>query len=99
VGSGDHRSRRHIHSTDGRVALKRNGLARAAPNSGLFGMLFPLVIDGKLHYAWLQSVERRWVPAVTAAQLNGAIGSVSAHVRDKTPIEIKKLGSFCQIRS
>jgi hypothetical protein len=30
------------------------------------------------------------VPADTAAQLNGAIGSVSAHLRDKSPIEIKK---------
>jgi hypothetical protein len=36
----------------------------------------PLVIDGKLHYAWLQSVERR----------------------DRSTIEIKTLGSFCQIR-
>jgi hypothetical protein len=23
----------------------------------------PLVIDGRLHYAWLRFIERRWVPS------------------------------------
>jgi len=48
----------------------------------------PTAIDGKLHYAWLQPVERKWgIGRYTAAQSNGVIGCLGAHGRDRTTTE------------
>jgi hypothetical protein len=65
----------------------------------------PIAIDGRLHHFWLQSVERKWVQADTAAQSNGAIGYVGARVRNgakkgwivpsaRTPLSLRELLSF-----
>jgi hypothetical protein len=54
----------------------------------------PLVIDGNLHYAWLQTVERKWGTSRYSGTIKWrAIGSLHNHVGDRSPVEIiRKIG-------
>jgi hypothetical protein len=60
----------------------------------------PLVIDGKLHYAWLQTVERKWGTGRYGGTIKWRLPAPSALpvAIDRSLKLLEKLGSFRQIR-